>query len=328
MARWAAPLAALLDACLLALPPRVALRLADLAAEVAFVLARSRREVALENLRLAFGAGLDAARRIALARDSFRHLARTPVELAFARRLLQGRAARARRLAYPGTSADVLAAARVGGGVFVTAHLGNWEVAAVGCRLGGLDPLPMARTLDSALAEALLTRWRGTRTGGVLEKRGGLSGAQEHLRQGGWVGMLADQNAGRHGLFVPFFGVAASTFPTPVTLALRAGVPLWLGACLRRPGEPFAFDLHAEPIAIGPQGGARDRVRATIERLHERLEALVLRDPAQYHWLHRRYKLRPPGARPGPGEPSYGRYADPPPASRAAREARRASRTS
>jgi KDO2-lipid IV(A) lauroyltransferase len=327
MARWAGPLAALFDASLLALPPRLALGLADLVAEVAFVLARSRRLVALENLRLVFGARLDDRRRLALARDSFRHLARTPVELAFSRRLLQGRRARRARLRYPGTSGDILEAARHSGGVFVTAHLGNWEVAAAACRIGGLDPLPMARALGSPFAEALLARWRGTRPGRRLEKRGGLAGAQEHLRRKGWVAMLADQNAGRHGLFVPFFGVAASTFPTPVTLALRAEVPLWLGACLRRAGEPFTFDLFAERIDPEPEGAARDRVRATLRRLHGRLEALILRDPAQYHWLHRRFKLRPPGARPGAGEPAYGRFAEPPPSSRAAREARRAARS-
>jgi KDO2-lipid IV(A) lauroyltransferase len=291
-----------LDTLACAIPPRALLGLADAAGDLWWWASPGRRRIAHENLRIAFGARLDDRARARLGRTSCRALVRVFAELALARRLLGSPRTRARRLAFHGDW-DLLAAdARRGGGLIVTAHLGNWEVGALGVRHRGVRLRAMARSVEHPVAEGWLERCRGGPRH-VIPKRGGLAAVLRTLRQGEWVALLIDQNAGRHGMFLPFFGLEASTFPTPAALAARTGAPLYLGVCLRRPGTA-CFDVHLERL---PDPGPQD-VRALTLALNRRLEAWIARRPEQYNWVHRRWKTRPPG-RDGSetGQPFYAR---------------------
>lgn len=324
-------LAVFLDTLLKALPPSALLALCDGVGVVAWGALPGRRAVALENLRLTFEGEMSDAQRRRIARAGFRHMARLVGEWVLAERLLASPRQRARRVRLHGAWRELEHRMRGTGGVLVTGHLGNWEVGAHVARAHGMRLRPMYRPPRSALAQTLLRRWRA---GGneAFPKVGGLREALRHVAGGGWLGLLADQNAGRHGTFVPFLGVAASTFPTPVVLALRLGTPVYLGVCLRAPGSGLGFDAWIEELTLPhaqasgtpvPKGGLAEpseaRVRAGVEALNQALERHIRREPGQYHWAHRRYKLRPAGARPGPDQPFYGRFAVPPAASRAAR---------
>jgi KDO2-lipid IV(A) lauroyltransferase len=184
----------------------------------------------------------------------------------------------------------------------VTGHLGNWEVGARA--LADVHPRTrvVVRPLDVDRLEARAARMRGG-TRRILTKRGAVGGALRAMREGDCVALVTDQDAGRHGVFVPFFSVPASTSPAPAVLALRSGASLYLGACLRREGR-FAFDVHLERIPV-PAGGRE--ATALTRTLAEALERWVRRAPDQYNWLHRRWKTRPPGEAPTASVPSYAR---------------------
>ena len=285
-----------------ALPPRGLLALADLAGTLWWLLSPGRRRVVRENLRIAFGDGLAARRTASLGRACCRGLARVFAELALADRLLASPRARARRLSFRGDWEQLATDAKTGGGLIVTAHLGNWEVGALAARARGIPLEAMARPQESPVVEAWLTRRRGGATA-VLRKKGGMTGLLRSLRRRRWIALLADQNAGRHGTFVPFFGLEASTFPTPAALAARMGVPLYLGVCLRRPGA-MRFEVHVERLPPPAPDGVREATRD----LNRRLEAWIRRAPQQYNWVHRRWKTRPPGRDASePGQPFYAR---------------------
>jgi KDO2-lipid IV(A) lauroyltransferase len=296
-----------LDAALHALPPAALHRSAEWAGSLWYALSAGRRRVVLENLRIAFGEPADPARRRRLGRRACGALVRAFAEAATADRLLAAPTQAARRLRYLGAWDDLAAEAASGrGGIIVTGHLGNWEIGAWAVRRRGLDVGVLARRLDSAVLDALITRRRGGRDA-VIPKIGGLRAVARRLREGGWVAMLADQNAGRHGIFVPFFGLDASTIPTPATLAIRLGLPLYLGVCLRRAGGA-GFDVHLErlepPDAALPRA---ERVRGLLLALNGALERWIRKEPAQYNWAHRRWKTRPPDGREDPARPFYAR---------------------
>jgi KDO2-lipid IV(A) lauroyltransferase len=270
----------------------------------------------LENLRIAFGEAEDPAARRRLAAASCRALARVLAETVVADRLVGSPSLVRRRMRFHGAWDALLAdAARGRGGLVVTGHLGNWELGAYGVRHHGVDLRVMARPLDDPVLEELIRRRRGG-SRQVIPKIGGLRAVVRALRAGRWVAMLADQNAGRHGVFVPFFGLDASTFPTPAALASRLDVPLYFGACVRRPGADAPFDVHLErvdpPDSSLPPG---ERVERLLRDLNARLEAWVRRAPDQYNWAHRRWKTRPAGEAADAGEPFYARR--PVPATRA-----------
>jgi KDO2-lipid IV(A) lauroyltransferase len=148
----------------------------------------------------------------------------------------------------------------------------------------------------------------------VIAKRGAVRESLRWLRGGGWVALLADQDAGARGAFVPFFGLPASTTTIPHVLAVRAGVPLYAGACVRRPGPRPGFDVHLVRVAETPRAPAGDeaeRVVRLAEATSRALERWVGAHPDQYNWLHRRWKSRPAGEPRRPGIPAYARAAPP-----------------
>lgn len=300
--------ARVVDLLLHALPPATLFALAEGLGLLWFVLARARRRIVLENLRIAFGEGPSAAERRRLAAASCRALARVLAETIVADRLVGTPAGCRRRLRFRGAWDMLRADAAAGrGGLVVTGHLGNWELGAFGVRHQGVDLRVMARRLDSVVLDELLLRRRGGRER-VIPKVGGLREVLRALRAGRWVALLADQNAGRHGTFVPFFGLQAATFPTPAALAVRLGIPLYLGACLRRPGRTPRFDVHLERLPPpDPARPAGERVRQLLHALNGALEAWIRRAPDQYNWAHRRWKTRPAAGAADPGAPSYAR---------------------
>jgi KDO2-lipid IV(A) lauroyltransferase len=114
------------------------------------------------------------------------------------------------------------------------------------------------------------------------------------------VSFIADQDAGRKGVFVDFFGRPASTYKSIALLAMQHEAPV---VCVyaRRLGEQFAFELGAERIIRPEEWRDRDDPLTWITQEYTAaIERTVRRNPEQYLWVHRRWKHRPRGEQPGP----------------------------
>lgn len=123
----------------------------------------------------------------------------------------------------------------------------------------------------------------------VIDKRD-VRGLLQALRGGGVVAYSADQNFTYQSAFVPFFGVPAATLVATPDLARRGRatvLPFWFHRDARG-----RYRLRIEPTWPGwPSGDpAADAARYMAE-----LEAVVRAHPAQYLWVHRRFKTRPQG---------------------------------
>jgi KDO2-lipid IV(A) lauroyltransferase len=110
------------------------------------------------------------------------------------------------------------------------------------------------------------------------------------------VGILLDQNATRReGVFVPFFGRAASTSRSLALLALRTDTPI-VPIFIRREGAGRHHVAIEPPL---PPPLSNDLDRAVVEltaRCTETIEAAVRRSPEQWLWSHDRWRTRPPAA--------------------------------
>lgn len=288
-----------------ALPPGGLARLADGAGRIWYAVDGRRRGRAHENLRVAFG-DLPQAQRVLLARRAFGQLLRVPLEVLAAPRFvpdLRRLTSRVRALGDYKLFCDDVAAGR--GGLVVAGHLGSWEIAARSLLLAGVPARAVMRPLDNPLLNRRIVGARGGDRR-VIGKHGAARAVLATLRERRWAALLADQNAGRHGVFVPFFGLAASTHALPAVLALRLGLPLYATACLRAARGPWTFDLHfLRLLPPGPPQQSYPSAEALLTRLSEAIEAWVRLDPAQYNWIHRRWKTRPPAEAPSVAIPSY-----------------------
>ena len=290
-------------ALLRALPERAALALGSGLGWLAGGLLGVRRDVVDANLALAFPDRPEAWRR-RVAVESYRHLGReavmtfrlgrAPAETVLARTDVAGlEALRAS-----------LAAGR--GAVIVTGHLGNWELGGAAVAVRGLEVDAVAFRQANPLFDDDLVRNRARLGMRVVRKGDAPRDALRAVREGRVPGLVADQDARRGGVFVPFLGVPAATARGPAVFALRTGADLFLGVALARDGSPRRYDVRLEPVRVERTGDVDEDVLRLTAAHAAVLEARVREAPEQYFWQHRRWRTRPPGepaGAPGTQEP-------------------------
>lgn len=157
------------------------------------------------------------------------------------------------------------------------------------------DRLPvsgMYRPYDSAAMEWAVRRGR-LRYATAMFTREQVLGAVRHLKHGGVLWYAPDQDMlGRDRVFAPFFGIAAGSITATHQLARLSGCAV-IPFFHRREGDRYVIAL-APALADFPSA---DPVADTT-RVNARIEAMVRAAPAQYLWIHQRFKRRPPGQAP------------------------------
>jgi Kdo2-lipid IVA lauroyltransferase/acyltransferase len=272
------------------LPPRLAGWLGRRLGDIAFLLLGSRRRVALENLERAFPGQTPHERR-RLCRRSFQHLGLSAMELC--RALVRPVETLLPEFSVEGL--DNLKSVMEGDGraLVVSAHLGNWELLGLAHALSGYRLAVVARRLDSPALEDLASRLR-TKTGvELIDKRQALRPVLTALRRGRFVGILLDQNASRReGVFVPFFGIPASTSRSIAVLSLRTQTPIVPIFIRRAPGGGHQVVVKPALQASSPNGGEDAVVELTM-LCTQAIEDAIREAPEQWLWVHRRWRTRP-----------------------------------
>jgi KDO2-lipid IV(A) lauroyltransferase len=176
----------------------------------------------------------------------------------------------------------------------VSGHLANWELGGSWLATKGMNVAGVARRMRNSMFEDYLTK---TRTGlgmRIVYERDTVRFAPRHLREGGTLGLLADQGAsGMASTFVPFFGRLARTPRGPAVLALRLQAPLVFGSGHRRADGRFHFRF--ERIELPNSGDLEADVQQTVAAYTMALERAVRITPEQYFWVHRRWHHQPAG---------------------------------
>jgi KDO2-lipid IV(A) lauroyltransferase len=276
------------------LPMSLALRVGRGLGWLAWKLDRRHRTVALENAAWALTLGPAEARRF--VRRVYRNTGMTAVECLRLPRIL-ARKPIAEFTRFEGEEHLRAALALGKGAIVITAHIGNWEIAGLGLAEKAGSLLSIARTLDNPLLHRYFAGIRDRLGQTVVDRHGALRPVLQHLRQGGLVGMLIDQNQRRDGVFVDFFGRKASTVPSPAAIALKYDVPVLPGYG-HRAEDGFLHILRCEaPFQLVRTGDAEADVLANTAQFTRRIEEYIRRHPDQWFWLHSRWKSRPPEER-------------------------------
>ncbi len=246
-----------------------------------------RRRVAESNLALAFPERAPGERAAILAAH-YREVGRIAAEYA---RLPELAKAPDGRVVAEVHGLEHFEAQRGRGAIVMTGHYGNFEL--FGSYFTRLNPIDfVVKPLSNPRVETLVSDLRRRAGVGIIPLGGGLKRIFRALRDGHWVAMLADQDARRHGVFVPFFGRLASTPEGPARLALQAGVPILSGFIRRR--ADGRHDVDFEPAYL-PTGGPTEANVVALTAWHTaRLEQEIRRAPEHWFWLHRRWKTAPP----------------------------------
>jgi len=188
--------------------------------------------------------------------------------------------------------------------LFVTGHVGNWEILGYVLALVGFEMTALARPLDNRFLNDWLLGVRQKTGLKVITKWGATDEIQKVIESGGKVGFIADQNAGEDGLFVPFFSRLASTYKSIPLLALRYELPVVCGYARRLDGA-FRYELRVtDVIEPADWADADDPVLYVGARFNRAIEWMIRESPDQYLWVHRRWNSRPKHEREGQPMPA------------------------
>ncbi len=189
---------------------------------------------------------------------------------------------------------------RESGLILVIGHFGNWEIAGYTLAALGFPSVVVMRPLDNPYLNRYLLDIRCNAGLDILYKKGATGSMDEVLDNKGMLGFVADQDAGRKGLFVDFFGRPASHYKAIALMAMRHNAPIIVGYG-RRLDEAFHFELGTHRIIYPHQWAqADDPLLWITQQYSQAMEELIRKAPGQYLWSHRRWKHRPDGGAPGP----------------------------
>jgi KDO2-lipid IV(A) lauroyltransferase len=270
------------------LPYRALMRLGGALGALLQHLPSPRRKVAAINVARCFPA-LDAAAQAALVDAHMRDLGMMLTEFALGW-LGSDRAIARVPVTIEGLEHLEAAHAQGRGVLLVGGHFSHLELCArlVSRRIGIAG---MYRKMDSAVFEWVVLRARLGYATAMFDKDD-IRGTVKYLRAGGTLWYAPDQDMrSKDNAFVPFFGEVAATITATHHLARLSGAAVIPFFHRRLPdGKGYALRLGA-PLADFPGADAI----ADTARVNTCIEAMVREAPAQYLWVHKRFKTRPPG---------------------------------
>ncbi len=274
-----------------AAPLPLARGLARATGRLAFYILKEYRKTALDNAEMVLSSELSERERYEMVRFSFESVAMTFLELVNFSRLLRMPDLE-RYFEFELLDESIEISKKAGGAIFITGHIGNWELCSLITVRKGLPFCAVARPLPNGFLDDYVTKLRESCGQVIVKKRGALKGMVKQLRSGGAVAFLIDQNARKHGVMVKFMGHNASTIPSVASLAMKMKVPVIPGACMRV-GNGFRFKLVCmPPVQIVDTGDRGADLIANTQRMNDAVEELVRRDPRQWMWGHRRWRIK------------------------------------
>src|ERR1700730_1951205 len=278
------------------LPQGAARWLASAVARVLYVLSAKLRKTAEFNLRLAFPEWAESQRQQVI-RNMTTNLGRMAAEFA---RMPKYSAANIQELVVLEGHENFLQGHQQGKGVlYLTGHIGAWELSSFAHALYGSPLHYTARPLDNRKLDELVNRYRSLSGNRPIFKNESARTMLKVLKDAGTVGILADQNTmPSEGVFVDFFGTPACSTTGLARVALHTGAAVvpgyayWDEAIKK---YRLRFELAVELVRTGDY--ERDIFENT-QKFTKVLEEIIRKYPDQWVWVHGRWNTSPPGERP------------------------------
>ena len=251
------------------------------------------RKVGMRNLEIALPE-LPKAQRRKIIRKVFAGLGRQLAEFCrFPKYTLKNIS---EVIIYDGIENFEAARARGKGVLFLTSHLGGWEISSFMHSLHGHAMHIVARSLDNPYVDRLVTKYRTLHGNQIFDKDDYARGLLGALRNGETVGILMDTNmTPPQGIFADFFGTPACTASGLARVALKTDAAVLPGFAiwdwnLRK------YRLHMAPaLELIRSGDNEADIAANTALFNRVIESFVRKYPEQWLWVHRRWKTRPEG---------------------------------
>ena len=271
------------------LPRAWSLLLARMLAFVFYRLLKNERDKIEANLVLIFKNRMSARERADLGKKIFRNIAQNLVDAVLQKRLLAQDADRI--MAVHGLQIARTALEKNKGIIFLTAHTGCFEMLSPRFSKMGFPISVLGTKIYDPRINDLIVKNRQAFDVEYIERGDDLRALLKSLREGASFGVLCDLDTRVESRFIDFFGVPAKTPAGPFKLGVKFGIPL-IPIFTRRTEQGFQeVTVYPEIAAQGDTG--EERMLSAMRQYNQTLEKFIQQDPAQWIWMHERWKSKP-----------------------------------
>ena len=265
---------------------------ANMVSSSAYRFATKQKNIALDSLSIAFGRDRSKEELDKIARDCFTFMAKSAVELMF---LMDKPQLLKSKVDIAGRENLENALSKNRGVILVSGHFGNFPLLLGKLAVEGYKAAGIMRSMRDSRVEKIFLQKRkkfGVKTIYSQPRDICVNSTIQALRNNELVFIPIDQNFGTAGVFVNFFGRQAATATGPVIFAQRTKAALVPCFILRQKDD--RHKIIFEPALDLMEGkDSKETVLINIQRLTDIIESYIRKYPAQWGWIHRRWKSQP-----------------------------------
>ncbi|MDD5101821.1 MAG: lysophospholipid acyltransferase family protein [Endomicrobiaceae bacterium] len=256
-------------------------------AEIAFVFIPIRKKHIIDSLTIAFP-NKTSSEIISIAKDVYKQFTNTIVEIMFLKKMSKQQLKETINFQNLYLIEDAKKNGK--GAILLSAHFGNWELLAIS--FGQRYPLSViVAQQENLLVDKMIDDIRsgkGYKT--IYKDNMAFKWVLKALKRNEFVAILADQDAGKQGVFVPFFARQASTAKGPAIFALRSDCKIYTSFCIRQPNGRYVATF--QEIEKPNTGNEEKDVEIIMAKYSEILQKNIDENPSSWFWFHRRWKTK------------------------------------
>jgi len=249
-----------------------------------------RKEIAYANLKSAFAKEKSPSELKRILKNTYKNYGRTIGE--FLRMSSMSRSYIKAHLTMDDLDIVREAKKRGKGAIYLTAHFGNWELSSITTAVYGYPIYVLVRPQKMAKVNTLINSYRKSFGCKVVNKGMASREIIRALKNNEIVGILSDQDAGKRGKFVDFFGRPTSCAIGAFSLAKKTGAAIIPTFTVRKNG-PF-HAIKSEPIIeLSGQKASKEEIIEKLAKFTKIQESYIRKYPDQWFWVHKRWKSTP-----------------------------------
>jgi Kdo2-lipid IVA lauroyltransferase/acyltransferase len=176
--------------------------------------------------------------------------------------------------------------------IFLTAHLGNWELSAQAVGIKGFPMKVLAREQKHARLNKLLNSYRSSNRCQVIAKGFSIKKIMRSLRQGEILGMLGDQGTSKGGILVDFLGRKINIPEGPALIAHKTKSFILPSFIIREADHKHSIYV-SEPLKDAGGEYSRNLIQEQLQKFHNQLSDYIDKNPEQWLWMQERLKYTP-----------------------------------
>jgi KDO2-lipid IV(A) lauroyltransferase len=257
----------------------------------AYYLDWEHRNVALQNLRIAFGQEKSEEERRSIAKRNFQHMGMMVIE--FFRILGMDTETYRKKVSVEGLEEALKLLEKKKGGLLLIGHFGNWELMGIMSKVIQIPIFAIAKPIkENEKLYRFILEIRDKAGLKIISPENGVQKVMHALSKNWVVAILIDQRAKRsRAVWVEFFGKKAPTMPGLAVMAIKSGAPV-VPAFMIRNGFQKHRLVVKKPLELVLTGDMEKDVEINMQRFTRVLESMIREYPDQWIWIHRRWERK------------------------------------